>query len=67
MAALIRMLGAGGLYATRAALWIGAVCAAVHVSRRDSRCGPRGAMSARLKEVVHRHPSCRAALAPAAP
>lgn len=66
-AALIRVLGTGGIYATRAAPWIDAACAAADVSRHVSRCRrPRGAVVARLEEVVRRHPSCRAALAPAA-
>lgn len=65
--ALIRVLGSGVFYATWAALWIGAVCSTVHVSRRDSRCRSHGAMVARMKQVVHRHPSCRVALACAAP
>lgn len=47
---LIRVLGAAGINATRAALWIDAVCTAEHVSRRGAQCRPRGEVVARIKE-----------------
>lgn len=47
---------------TRAALWVDTVCSAAHAIRRDARSRLRGAMG---QEVVHRGPSCQAALAPA--
>lgn len=59
---LILVVGAESPGNLRAAKWVGAVLAAVDASRHASARIARGAMAARLKEVVRRRPQCRAAL-----
>lgn len=61
-AQVIRTVGAGVTEATRVAMWLDAVLCAVDGARHCEAQNPRGAMAARLKEVIRRHAKCSDAL-----
>lgn len=46
----------------RMVLWVGAMVATVNAGRHSGRCRPRGALAARLEEMVRQHPHCRVAM-----
>lgn len=63
-AAVIDVLGAGGVSAMRMAAWVDSLVTAVKACRHSARCRPCQAVVACLREMVRHHPRCLAALLP---
>lgn len=63
---IICTIAAGGPGGIRLAMWLDAVLTAADSCRHAEAHTAPGVMAARLKEVVRRHPRCRAALPPRA-